>query len=170
MALAVFVGACSNKKNTAGSRFWQSLNTRYNVYYHGRTNYDEQIKILENDYEDDYSQRVFIHPAESKANPKSPQGGGSFDRTIEKMQKAIALHSIKKKPKKKAGKGNDPKYKEWLKRDEYNPFLHNCWYTLAMAQYMKADFLNVRRPRSITLHATSVGSPTWSRRPRFGKH
>ena len=134
--------ACSAKKNTAGSRFWQAFTTRYNVYYHGKTNYDEQIKILENEYEDDYSQRVFIHPAESKANPKSPQGGGSFDRTIEKMQKAIALHSIKKKPKKKAGKGNDAKYKEWLKRDEYNPFLHNAWYWLAKAEYMKGDFLS----------------------------
>ncbi|MBQ1723762.1 MAG: tetratricopeptide repeat protein, partial [Muribaculaceae bacterium] len=143
MIVAVMIfEACSAKKNTAGSRFWQAFTTRYNVYYHGKTNYDEQIKILENDYEDDYSQRVFIHPAESKANPKSPQGGGSFDRTIEKMQKAIALHSIKKKPKKKAGKGNDPKFKEWLKRDEYNPFLHNAWYWLAKAEYMKGDFLS----------------------------
>ena len=139
---AMIFEACSAKKNTAGSRFWQAFTTRYNVYYHGKTNYDEQIKILENDYEDDYSQRVFIHPAESKANPKSPQGGGSFDRTIEKMQKAIAVHSIKKKPKKKAGKGNDAKYKEWLKRDEYNPFLHNAWYWLAKAEYMKGDFLS----------------------------
>lgn len=134
--------ACSAKKNTAGSRFWQAFTTRYNVYYNGKTNYDEQIKILEDEYEDDYSQRLFIHPAESKANPKSPQGGGSFDRTIEKMQKAIGLHSIKKKPKKKTGKANDPKYKEWLKRDEYNPFLHNAWYMLAKAEYMKGDFLS----------------------------
>ena len=64
MIVAVMIfEACSAKKNTAGSRFWQAFTTRYNVYYHGKTNYDEQIKILENDYEDDYSQRVFIHPA-----------------------------------------------------------------------------------------------------------
>ena len=142
IALAVSVGACSTKKNTAGSRFWQSLNTRYNVYYHGRTNYDEQLKEMLESYEDDYSQRLFVHPAEARSNPKAPQPSGSFDRTIEKMQKAIALHSIKKKPKKKSGKGNDPKYKAWMARDEYNPFMHNCWYTLAMAQYMKGDFLN----------------------------
>jgi TolA-binding protein len=142
VALAVFFGACSNKKNTAGSRFWQSLNTRYNVYYHGRTNYDEQLKEMLDNYQDDYSQRLFVHPAEARANPKAPQPSGSFDRTIEKMQKAIALHSIKKKPNKKSGKGNDPKYKAWMAREEYNPFMHNCWYTLALAQYMKGDFLN----------------------------
>ena len=142
VALAVFVGACSTKKNTAGSRFWQSLNTRYNVYYHGKTNYDEQLKEMLDNYEDDYSQRLFVHPAEARANPKAPQPTGSFDRTIEKMQKAIALHSIKKKPKKKPGKSSDPKYKAWMAREEYNPFMHNCWYTLALAQYMKGDFLN----------------------------
>ncbi|MBR5102327.1 MAG: tetratricopeptide repeat protein, partial [Muribaculaceae bacterium] len=134
--------ACSTKKNTAGSRFWQAFTTRYNVYYNGETNYDEQIKVLENDYQDDYSQRLFIHPAEAYANPKATQPSGSFDRTIEKMQKAISLHSIKKKPQRKAGKGNDQKYKEWLKRDEYNPFIHNAWYLLAKSQYMKGDFLS----------------------------
>ena len=56
------------------------------------------------------------------ADPKSPQPTGSFDRTIEKCQKAIQLHSIKKKPKRNQGKMNDPEYREYIKRDEYNPF------------------------------------------------
>lgn len=142
IAVAVILSACSAKKNTAGSRFWQAFNTRYNVYYNGITHYNEQIKKLEGEYEDDYSQRLFIHPAEAYANPKSPQPSTNFNRTIEKMQKAISLHSIKKKPKRKSGKGNDPKYKEWLKRDEYNPFLHNAWYLMGKAQYMKGDFLS----------------------------
>lgn len=141
LVLTLALAACSAKKNTAGSRFWQALNTRYNVYYHGKTHYDEQIKELENEYEDDYSQHVFIHPAEARSNPKSPQPKGNFDRTIEKMQKAIALHSIKKKPNKKSGKQSDPKYKEWMSREEYNPFLHNAWYLLAKSEYMKGDFL-----------------------------
>ena len=37
---AVLLSACSAKKNTAGSRFWQAFNTRYNVYYNGMTNYN----------------------------------------------------------------------------------------------------------------------------------
>ena len=82
---AVLLSACSAKKNTAGSRFWQAFNTRYNVYYNGMTNYNEQIKLLENNYQDDYSQRLFIHPAEAYQHPKSPQPSGSFDRTIQKL-------------------------------------------------------------------------------------
>ena len=138
----VVISACSTKKNTAGSRFWHAMNTRYNVYYNGEKHYDEQIKKLENEYQDDYSTQLFIHPAEAYNNPKATQPTTNFDRTIEKMQKAISLHSIKKKPQRKAGKGNDPKYKEWLKREEYNPFIHNAWYLMAKAQYMKGDFLS----------------------------
>ncbi len=140
--MVVLLAACSNKTNTARSRFWQSFTTKYNVYFHGKANYDEQLKAMMDGYEDDYSQHLYMHPAEARSNPKAPQPSGSFDRTIEKMEKAITLHSIKKKPKRKSGKGRDPKYQEWLSRDEYNPFLHNAWYLLAKSQYMKGDFLD----------------------------
>ena len=72
-SLTLLLCACGTKKNTAMSRFWQAFTTRYNVYYNGMTNYEEQIKILENDYQDDYSQHLFIHPTEARNSPKSPQ-------------------------------------------------------------------------------------------------
>ena len=140
--MVVALAACSNKTNTARSRFWQSFTTKYNVYFHGKTNYDEQLKAMMDAYEDDYSQHLYMHPAEARSNPKAPQPSGSFERTIEKMEKAITQHSIKKKPKRKSGKGRDPKFQEWMAREEYNPFLHNAWYLLAKAQYMKGDFLD----------------------------
>lgn len=134
------LSSCSTKKNTAGSRFWHAFNTRYNVYYNGETHYNEQIQVLESKYEDNFSQLLFMHPAEAYSNPKATQPSTNFDRTIEKMQKAIQLHSIKKRPKKKSGKLSDEE-KKWLKREEYNPFLHNAWFLMAKAQYMKGDFL-----------------------------
>ena len=151
--MLVMLAACSNKTNTARSRFWQSFTTKYNVYFHGKTNYDEQLKAMMNAYEDDYSQHLYMHPAEARSNPKAPQPSGSFERTIEKMEKAITQHSIKKKPKRKSGK--DAKTREWLARDEYNPFLHNAWYMLAKAQYMKGDFLDAAATfRYIARHFT----------------
>ena len=153
--MVVVLAACSNKTNTARSRFWHSFTTKYNVYYNGKTRYDEQMKEMMNTYEDDYSQRLYMHPAEARSNSKATQPSGSFDYTIEKMEKAIALHSIKKKPKRKSGKNHDPKYREWLERDEYNPYLHNAWYLLAKAQYMKGDFLDAAATfRYIARHFT----------------
>lgn len=140
LAIIGCLSSCSTKKNTAGSRFWHAFNTRYNVYYNGETHYNEQIQVLESKYEDNFSQLLFMHPAEAYSNPKATQPSTNFDRTIEKMQKAIQLHSIKKRPKKKSGKLSDEE-KKWLKREEYNPFLHNAWFLMAKAQYMKGDFL-----------------------------
>lgn len=130
--------ACSTKKNTAASRQWQAFNTRYNVYYNGKEHYNEQIKAMEKAYEDDYTRTLLTHPAEARADTKYPQPTGDFKRTIEKMQKAIQLHSIKKKPPKK---GSSQKEKEFRAREEFNPFLHNAWMTLGKAQYFNGDFL-----------------------------
>ena len=140
LAAAITAGAvsCGTNRNTPASRNWQAFTTRYNVYYNGKTNYDEQLKEMLANYEDDYSQRVLIHPAEARNDKKAPQPTGSFKRTIEKMQKSIQLHSIKKKPPKKKG---TPKEKAFRARDEFNPFLHNSWITMGKGQYMDGDFL-----------------------------
>ncbi len=130
--------ACSTKKNTAFSRQWHAFNTRYNVYFNGSEHYKEQLKEMEASYEDDYTRWLMMHPAEAKADPKLPQPSGNFDRTIEKMQKAIQLHSIKKKPRKRT---SNQKEKDFRAREEFNPFLHNAWLMMGRAQYLNGDFL-----------------------------
>lgn len=132
--------SCSPKKNNAATRRYQAFITKYNIYYNGDTYFKETLKEMENKYEDDYSQLLFMHPIEAKNNPKSPQPSGSFDRSIEKAQKAIQLRSITKRPKKKSGK-QSAEYKEWLKREEYNPFLHNAWMMMGRSQFFNGDFL-----------------------------
>lgn len=139
--LMVAFSACSLKKNTAASRNYTAFITRYNIYFNGDTHYKETLAEMERAYEDDYSQMVFMHPVEAKSDPKAPQPTGNFDRSIEKAQKAIQLRSIKKRPAKKSGKANDPAYKAWMKRDEYNPFLHNAWLMMGRGQYYNGDFL-----------------------------
>lgn len=135
------LASCSPRKNTAASRKYQEFITRYNIHYNGATHFNETLADMESKYEDDYSRLVFVHPVEAKADETAPQPAGDFTRSIEKAQKAIQVRSIKKKPAKKAGKSRDPKYKEWMKRDEYNPFLHNSWMLMAGSQYYNGDFL-----------------------------
>lgn len=132
---------CSLKKNTAASRQYMAFITRYNIYFNGDEHYRQTIKEMEEQYADDYSNLVLMHPAEAYSNEKLPQPAGDFKRSIEKAQKAIQLRSIKKRPSRKPGKSNDPEYKKWLKREEYNPFLHNAWMMMGRSQYMNGDFL-----------------------------
>lgn len=141
LTAVLLMPSCSTKKNTAASRKYQAFITRYNVYFNGDEHFRETLKSMEQSYNDDYSDILFTHPADAKADPKAPQPAGDFNRSIEKAQKAIQLHSIKKKPRRKAGRGSDPAYKAWLKRDEYNPFLHNAWLLMGRSQYFNGDFL-----------------------------
>jgi len=135
------VAGCSPNKNNAATRNYQAFITRYNIYYNGDKHYKETLKEMESKYEDDYSQDVYIHPVEAKNDPKAPQPSGDFNRSIEKAQKAIQVRSIKKRPKRKSGrKASTPEYKAWLKRDEYNPFMHNAWLMMGRSQYYNGDF------------------------------
>lgn len=141
LAVCCLCACNARKKNTALSRQYTAFITRYNIHYNGDKHYVETLHDMETNYEDDYTQLVYAHPAEARANTKAPQPQGDFTRSIEKAQKAIQLRSITKKPARKRGRGSDPEYKAWLKRDEYNPFLHNDWLMMGRSQYMNGDFL-----------------------------
>lgn len=139
--LSLLSGGCSLKKNTAASRNYSAFITRYNIYYNGDKHYKETLSDMEKNYQDDYTRLLYTHPAEAKNNEKAPQPQGDFTRSIEKAQKAIQLRSIKKRPARKPGKTQSAEYKAWLKRDEYNPFIHNAWMMMGRSQYMNGDFL-----------------------------
>ena len=140
IAVVGMFAACSTKKNNAATRNYQAFITRYNIYYNGDTHYKETLADMERTYEDDYSRRVLMHPVEAKGDETAPQPAGDFNRSIEKAQKAIQLRSIKKKPARK-GRRSDPKQKDWQRREEYNPFLHNAWMMMGRGQYYNGDFL-----------------------------
>ena len=134
---AVLVG-CSTRKNTKGSRFYHALTTRYNVYFNGNEAYKTGIKSMESGNKDNYLETIPLYPIGNQSTVG--QGSGSFDRAIEKSQKAVTLHSIKRKPARKPGKRYTPEYKKWLARREFNPFLHNAWMLMGKAQFQKGDF------------------------------
>lgn len=136
--VVLILTSCSTKKNTPATRQWQAFNTRYNVYFNGAEHYKETLSDMERTYEDDYSRQLLTHPAEAKSEPKMPQPSGDFTRTIEKMQKAIQLHSITKKP---VRRNSSAKEKAFRAREEFNPFIHNAWLMMGRAQFFNGDFL-----------------------------
>ncbi len=135
MWLAVGMTSCSTRRNTAANRQYQAFITRYNIYFNGDEHFRETLEDMEKKHQDDYTALLPVHPVETQKQP-----GTAFDRSIEKARKAIQLRSIKKRPQGKAGRSRDPEYREWMKREEYNPFLHNAWMMLGRSQYFNADF------------------------------
>jgi tetratricopeptide (TPR) repeat protein len=135
------VVSCSPKKNTKATRFYHALTTRFNVYFNGNENFKESLKTMQKDFQDDYTALVHIHPVSAYANEKEQKPTGDFKIPIDKGKKAIQLHSIKKQPKRDPKKASDPKYKAFLNREEFNPYIHNAWFMIAKSQFYKGEFL-----------------------------
>ena len=139
VVLLLLTACGSTKVNTAQSRFYQAFVTRFNTYHNGHEAYKEGLASQERSHKDNYMEIIPLFPV-SKEGTRSA-GGGSFDKAIEKSQKAIKLHSIKTKPKKKGGRELTEKDKLWYAKKEYNPFLHNAWMLMGKAQFQKGEFL-----------------------------
>lgn len=140
--LLLVSGGCSLKKNTAFTRHYRAFTTRYNVYFNGHEAYKEALLSFEKEYEDNYAELLFIHPVSSLGEGSEGAAHPLFDRAIEKSQKAIRQRSISRRPVKNPAKANDPAYREYLNRKEYNPFLHNAWLLMAKSQFYKGEFMN----------------------------
>lgn len=138
MTALLLVTACSSHKNTAKSRWWHSFNARYNTYYNGSLAFTDGMVEKENGNKDNFTE---IIPLDAVGNKNSRNlGSSNFDRAIEKSEKAIKLHSIKRRPEWTKNRRKTAKDIEWLSRREYNPFLWKAWLMLGKSQYQKGNF------------------------------
>ena len=120
VAVAVAIVSCSTQKNTAGSRFWHSFNARYNTYYNGQVAFTEGNLEKEKNNKDNYTELIPLYPVGNKASRDI--GKSNYQRTVEKMEKAIQRHSIKEKGKEK------------------NPFLWRAWLLMGKAEFQMGQF------------------------------
>lgn len=137
--MAAVLAGCSTKKNTAQTRFYHAFTARYNTFYNGneayKSGYDELVRSDADNY-------MELLPYNYVGNKKLVGTGSSnFDRAIEKSQKAIKQHSIKKKPVRKPGQKKTPELVKWYAKREYNPFIHKAWMLMGRAQFQKGEFL-----------------------------
>ena len=137
IALLITAG-CSTEKNTAQSRWWHSFNARYNTYYNGTLAYIDGSLEKETGNKDNFTEMIPLYTVGNKAS--RDLGKSNFDRAIEKSQKAIKLHSIKKRPQWTKSRRKTEKDIEWLNRKEYNPFLWKAWMLMGRSQFMKGSF------------------------------
>ena len=137
LLLAVVTG-CSTSRNTAASRSYQALVTKYNVYFNGSEAYRKGYEAQEKAKTDNLLEILDLDPISDEKVRST--GTSSFDVAIEKAQKGIKLHSITEKPRKKKGTPTESD-KAFQNKNEYNPFLWHAWFLMADAQRQKGDFI-----------------------------
>ena len=132
------LGCSSRKKNTAATRAYHAFFARYNTYYNGSIAFEKGVDAQISGHTDNYLETLPLLIVSSESTQKI--GGSDFDRAIEKAQKAINNHSIKRKPQKPAGRSLSQKQRLFYAQKEFNPFLWNAWIMMADAQFRKGEF------------------------------
>ena len=138
MAMTFVLSSCSTEKNTAKSRWWHSFNAKYNTYYNGAQAFIDGSLEKENSNKDNFTEMI---PLFTVGNKQSREiGKSNYDIAIEKCQKAIRRHSIKRRPQWTKSRKKTQRDIEWLNRREYNPFLWKAWMLMGRSQFSKGAF------------------------------
>ena len=138
LTTALILTGCSTQKNTAQSRWWHAFNAKYNTYYNGTLAYIDGSLEKETGNKDNYTEQIPLYTVSNKNSREI--GKGNFDRAIEKCEKAIHQHSIKRRPEWTKNRRKTAKDIEWLSRREYNPFLWKAWMLMGRSQFYQGDF------------------------------
>lgn len=138
LTIALVLTGCSTQKNTAQSRWWHAFNAKYNTYYNGTLAYIDGSLEKETGNKDNYTEQIPLYTVSNKNSREI--GKANFDRAIEKCEKAIHQHSIKRRPEWTKNRRKTAKDIEWLSRREYNPFLWKAWMLMGRSQFYQGDF------------------------------
>ena len=138
LTIALILTGCSTQKNTAQSRWWHAFNAKYNTYYNGTLAYIDGSLEKETENKDNYTEQIPLYTVSNKNSREI--GKANFDRAIEKCEKAIHQHSIKRRPEWTKNRRKTAKDIEWLSRREYNPFLWKAWMLMGRSQFHQGDF------------------------------
>ena len=138
--VAGLLTGCSVKRNTPINRRWHAFTAHYNTLYNGQVAFEEGEEAQTKGNKDDYTRLLPMYECLNTATRSI--GSGNYDIAIEKAQKAIKRHSIKKKP----ANGNRNKRlteqeKQFRARREFNPYLWRAWFMMAEAQFRKGEFI-----------------------------
>lgn len=138
LTIALILTGCSTQKNTAQSRWWHAFNAKYNTYYNGTLAYIDGSLEKETGNKDNYTEQIPLYTVSNKNSREI--GKANFDRAIEKCEKAIHQHSIKRRPEWTKNRRKTAKDIEWLSRREYNPFLWKAWMLMGRSQFYQGNF------------------------------
>ena len=134
---------CSTQKNTAVSRGYHNLTSRFNIYFNGNESFKAGLNTINQQIADDYTQILpfykYQYPTAAKA------AVSDMDFTIQKSLKVIKNHSITAKPKTPDRKtGLSQKEKEFYNKTEFCKWVDDSYLLMGKANYISSDY-----PRAI---------------------
>lgn len=139
-AILLISCSCSIKKNTAWTRFYHNMTSRYNVLYNGESAFDESYNNSIENLKESYFVQIPLDPV-SYYITETDGGNGNYTESIKKGRKAVEEHSLRTKPDKSKNWKKDPKERQWQQQSEYNSYIYNAWILIGKSQFYSGDIL-----------------------------
>lgn len=127
------------KNNSWATRTYHNTTSRYNIYFNGNEALMEGVAKIELQHQDDFSRVLPV--SQDGMHETYASATAEMDYAIEKANKIIQLHSIKKKPKYNRKKASDPDYRAWRAQEEFNKMIDDAYMLLGKAAYYKGEFI-----------------------------
>ena len=135
IVLLALLVSCSTKKNTSTTRAYHALTAHYNTLYNGQVAFREGEEAQNTGHKEDYTRLLPIFVSTNKTTANI--GRSNFETAVAKSEKAIKVHSIKKRPTIRGNKRRTPKQKAYLRRSSVaasssrlpRPITMSCAYT-----------------------------------------
>lgn len=143
LILLLLLGSCSNKINTWGNRQYHMATTRWNVLFNAKESFKEGRETIKKDFIENFDELLPVY-YENNIEVRQ-RAEEQMKRVVDKMVKAIELHSITAKPKRKKGKRDSEKYREFRRKKEYNNLIDECYLLLGKGQFYKREYYSTER-------------------------
>jgi TolA-binding protein len=140
--ITLVISGCSVEKNTGASRFYNSLISKYNIWFNGNEAYKAGVKKVKSTHRDDYSSIIPVF--EYSAGESAMAAASDMERAAQKASKVIALHSITARPDEKGRRGDNTRNDEFYNRREYNEWVDDSYILLGKAQFYQKNFMAAR--------------------------
>lgn len=138
LLLLTLLVSCSVKKNTSATRTYHALTAHYNTLFNGQQAYLEGTEAQYKGHKDNFNEILPMYICTNRAT--ASMGKSNFETAITKSEKAIKVHSIKKRPVIKGNSKRTEKEKAFLARKEFNPYMYHGWLMMAEAQFQQGEF------------------------------
>lgn len=136
LLLFLVTGSCSTEKNTALSRSYHNVTSRYNIYFNGKESLLAGLQRIDQSVEDDYTRLLPIYKTSISGTER--MASAEMDNAILKASKLIKVHSLTQKPKRR--KNRTAAYKNLASKDEYNNWVDDSYILMGKAYFYQKKY------------------------------
>ncbi|MCQ2249884.1 MAG: tetratricopeptide repeat protein [Bacteroidales bacterium] len=132
------MSACSNTKNTAATRSFHNVTSRYNVVFEARESYNAGVQAVENGFVPDFTDLLPVYKYDYPG--ASQVASGYMDACVEECGKNILKHSITAKPLRNYSRsGMSDNDQAFYNKPEYCKWIDDTYLLMGKANYVAGD-------------------------------